>query len=156
MATYPEGNPGIYPIDPLTAVGQFRLAEGDVYSSPYSPVEPGFQNYGELSDAEIEGYLALSADNVPRGIGMYYLSLSGQAAKRSKTVKDYDLAVNLEKRAADLRATAQIWFDRADANDALSAEDAFEIVPTGVTGGDWIAEGTSPIWGRQYTWARWR
>lgn len=156
MAVYPEGNPGAYPVDPLTDVGQFRLAFGDVYSSPYDPVEPGFQDYTELSDAEIEQFISLGADSIPRAIGFYYLSLSGAAAKESKSVKDYDLSVNLEKRAADLRATAQIWFDRADAIDDASAEDSFDIVPTGQRNGEFIAEGSIAQWGRQYTLARWR
>lgn len=157
MAQYPEGNPGVHPIDPLTPVGQFRLAYGDIDSAPYDPVEPGFRDYEELSDAEIEVYISQGGDSIARAIGFYYLSLSGQAAKRTKMVKDYDLQVNLEKRAGDLRATAQIWFERADSQDASVAEDAFEIVPTGDSGdGDWIAEGTNPIWGRRYTWARWR
>lgn len=156
MAAYPEGNPGAYPLDPESSVGQFRILYGDMDSVPYDPVEPGFQNYEELSDAEIVGYLALGNDSPSRGIGFYYLRLSGDAAKRSKSVKDYDLQVDLSKRAADLRATAQMWFDTADADDNLSLEDAFEIVPTGLRNGGFIPEGTEPIWGRQYTWGRWR
>lgn len=155
MAQYPEGNPGAYPLDPDTPVGQFRVLYGDVYSTPYDPVEAGFQDYEELSDAEIEGFLQ-GQTSIPRAIAYYYLSLSGQAAKQAKTVKDYDLSVDLTKRAADLRATAQVWFDQATAEDAAGMEDAFEIVPTGTNYGDFIPEGAIGIYGRRYVLGRWR
>jgi len=126
MAVYPAGNPGVYPLDPDTKVGQFRLVYGDTQSEPYDPVEAGFQNYSELSDAEIEMFLAQGDDSVNRAIGFYYMRLAGDAAKQSIRAQDYDLVADLTKRAADLRATAAWWFDQADAEDA---EDAFEIVP---------------------------
>lgn len=156
MATYPEGNPGVYPLEPETPVGQFRLVYGDTHSTPYTPVEPGFQNYDELSDDEIEAFLSAGGTSINRAIGYYYLSLAGAAAKSAKQIKDYDLQVDTTKRAADLRAIAQWWFDQADNDDVISAEEGFEIVPTGTSGGDFIPEATIPVWGRQYTTARWR
>lgn len=150
MAVYPEGNPGAFPLDPLSEVGAFRLLYGDAVSEPYDPVEPGFQNYDELSDAEIEAFLAQGGGSASRGIGYLYLALSGQAAKQSRSVKDYDLQVDLTKRAADLRGVAQMWFDRADDDDLATAEDAFEIVPTGKRCGDGIPEGAPAMWGRVY------
>lgn len=156
MATFPEGNPGAYPLDATTPVGRFRLVFGDTQSTPYSPVEPGYQNYSELSDAEIEAYLEAASGSTNRGIGYYYLALAGAAAKNSRQIKDYDLQVDTTKRAADLRAIAQWWFDQADNDDAISAEEGFEIVPTGTGGGDFIPELTMPVWGRRYTWDRWR
>lgn len=156
MAAFPEGNPGEFPLDPTTKVGQFRLVYGDTESTPYSPVEPGFQNYTELSDAEIEAFLATGLDSINRAIGYYYLSLAGAAAKLSKSVKDYDLTVDTTKRAADFRAIAQWWFDQADNDDVISAEEGFELVPTGTSSGAFIPEGTIPVWGRKYTWSRWR
>lgn len=156
MATFPDGNPGAYPLDPATPVGQFRLLFGDTESVPYTPVEPGFQNYGELSDAEIQVFLTQGSDSINRAIGFYYLSLAGAAAKESRTVKDYDLQIDTTKRAADLREVARWWFDLADSEDMVSAEEAFEIVPTGTRGGPFIPELTIPVWGRQYTLSRWR
>lgn len=155
MATYPSGNPGAYPLDPGTDVGRFRLVYGDTDSTPYSPVEPGFQNYEELSDDEIEAFLSQGSNSINRAIGYYYISLAGAAAKQSRSIKDYDLSVDVSKRAADLRAIAQWWFDLADNDDATSAEEAFEIVPIGDQG-DFIPEGTIPIYGRSYIWDRWR
>lgn len=128
MAVYPEGNPGVYPLDPLTPVGEFRLLYGDTESVPYDPVEPGYQNYEELSDEEIERFLEQGDGSVPRGIGYLYLAMAGQAAKESRTIKDYDLSVDLTKRAADLRAIAQMWFDRGDDDDNNSGlNDIFEV-----------------------------
>lgn len=156
MATFPEGNPGAYPLEPETPVGQFRLVYGDTHSTPYDPVEPGFQNYDELSDSEIEAFLVAGGDSLNRAIGYYYLSLAGAAAKTARQIKDYDLQVDTTKRAADLRAIAQWWFDQADNDDVISAEEGFEILPTGTSGGDFIPELTLPVWGRQYTIGRWR
>lgn len=156
MATYPEGNPGVYPLEPTTPVGQFRLVYGDTHSTPYDPVEPGLQNYDELSDDEIEAFLVAGGESINRAIGYYYFSLAGAAAKAAKQIKDYDLQVDTTKRSADLRALGQWWFDRADDDDVIAAEEGFEIVPTGTTGGPFIPEGTIPIYGRKYVWSRWR
>lgn len=153
---YPEGNPGLWPVDPETAVGQFRLVYGDIDAVEYAPPYPPYRSFEELSDAEIEAFLVQGGDSTNRAIGFYYLSLAGAAAKASKSVKDYDLALDTTKRAADLREIAKWWFDLADNDDAAEAEDAFEIVPTGTTGGDFIPELALPIWGRKYTISRWR
>lgn len=156
MAVFPEGNPGEWPVDLVSPVGQFRALTGDLNSVPYSPAEPGFQNFEKFSDAEIEGYLTQGGGSVARAIGFSYLYLAGQAAIASKEVKDYDLLLNTTKRATDLTNIAKIWFGQADGEDIISGEEAFEIVPTGTRAGGFIPEGTIPIWGRQYTWAPWR
>lgn len=154
MATYPAGHPGVWPLDPTTPVGKFRILYGDTESEPYTPVEPGFQNYEELSDAEIQGFISQGGDSTNRGIGYLYLAMAGQAAKESRSVKDYDLQVDLTKRAADLRAIAQMWFDQGADEDVISGEDAFEIVNTGTSCGGVIPEASIPIYGRKYTWGR--
>lgn len=152
MAIFPDGNPGAHPLDPTSPVGRFRILYGDTDSEPYDPVVTGTQNYQELSDAEIEGFISQGGDSIPRGIGYLYIALAGQAAKQSKVVQDQDLRVDLTKRAADLRAIADVWFGSADNDDLVNAEEAFEIVPTGSREG-FIPEGTRPIFGRQYTWS---
>lgn len=155
MATYPSGNPGSVPVDLTSEVGRFRALVGDLDSEPYDPEETGFQNFLKYSDAEIEAYIA-QGGSVTRGIGYAYLYLAGQAAMQSASVKDYDIAIDETKRAADLRAIAQFWFDQADGDDVISAEEGFEIVPTGTGRGDFIPEAAIPVWGRQYTLGRWR
>lgn len=156
MATFPEGNPGVYPVDLTSKVGQFRALTGDLNSTPYDPVEPGYQNFDKFSDAEIDGYLTQGGDSVARAIGYSYLYLAGQAALESKTIKDYDLQIDKTKRATDLTNIAKLWFSQADGEEVIAGEEAFEIVPTGTRGGPFIPEATIPIWGRQYTWAPWR
>ena len=152
MATFPDGNPGLYPLEPDTPVGLFRLTYGDVYSEPYERVVSGIQNYKELSDADIEAFLAQSTnESIPRAIGLYVLSLATRAALEAKTVKDYDLQLDNTKRSGELRAAAQLWFDRADAEDIEAGlGDIFEIYGPGCDG--WIPEGTLPQWGRRYIW----
>lgn len=122
-------NPGAFPLDPMSAVGGFRLASGDTQSVPYDPALPGIQNYTFLSDAEIEQFLAQGQGVTDSGIGYWYLSLAGQAAMQSKSVKDYDLQIDLTKRATDLRAQAKFYFDRS-AEQTAGAE-FFDIVDTG-------------------------
>lgn len=156
MVVFPEGNPGVYPVDLTSKVGQFRALTGDLNSTPYDPVYPGYQNFVKFSDAEIEGYLTQGGDSVARAIGYSYLYLAGQAAVESKAIKDYDLQVDTTKRAADLTAIAKLWFGQADGEDVISAEEAFEIVPTGTSSGQFIPELTIPIYGRKYTMGRWR
>ena len=135
---------------PLRPLATFRILYGDTDSEPYDPVVVGIQNYGELSDAEVEGFISQGGDSVPRGIGYLYIALAGQAAKQSKTIQDQDLRVDLTKRAADLRAIAEVWFGSADNDDLVNAEEAFEIVPTGQRCGGVIPEGSPAIWGRVY------
>lgn len=156
MAVYPEGNPGEYPVDLASNVGQFRALVGDLSSTPYDPAYPGVQNFVKFSDAEIEGYLAQGNGSVARAIGYSYLYLAGQAAEASKAIKDYDLQVDTTKRATELTNIAKIWFDQADGDDVIAGEEAFEIVPTGTSSGEFIPELTIPIYGRKYTMARWR
>lgn len=125
-------NKGIYPLDPNTQVGRFRLRYGDIDSVPLDPVEPGFQDYEELSDEEIEAFLTGAGDSVPRAISAYYVQLAGAAAKVARNTKDHDLALNTMERSERLLAVARYWNDIADDDDsAAGADDIFEIFPTG-------------------------
>lgn len=81
-------NRGVYPVDPLTPVGQFRLASGDVISVPLTPPEVGFQDYRMWSDDEITVFLSQGGDSVNRSIGYAWLQASGAAALQSKSVKN--------------------------------------------------------------------
>lgn len=149
-------NTGLYPIDYASPVGQVRALLGDVDPEPFDPPAPGERNYTMFSDQEIEGFLSAGRGSVYRATGFAYMSLAGRAALEAKSIKDYDLAVDTTKRADDLRDVAQMWFDQADAEDSATGEaEWFDIVPTGADH-DFVAEGTSPVYGRQYTWGRWR
>lgn len=145
-----EGNPGAWPLDPETPVGQFRLLYNLTAHEDYVPVEPGIVDFAELSDLQIEAYLAAGGGNVNRGIGYYVLAQSSHAARQAKSVKDYDLAVDLRSLAKELDAAAQSWFDRADREDMVDGEnDIFEVFGPEP---EIIPEGTLGQVGREYTW----
>lgn len=125
-------NPGNFPLDPATLVGQFRLAVGDTQSEPFDPTVPDTQNYKQFSDNEILQFLTMGRDSLNRAIGYSLLQSATAAAYQSKQVKDYDLSIDLTKRAKDLRDSAQVYFDLADADDLQDGSDSFfDIVPTG-------------------------
>lgn len=153
---YPEGNPGVWPVEVESPVGKFRLLSGDVLATAYDPEYPGYRSFERFSDAEIGAYLSQGSYSIPRAVGYSFLYLAGQAAFQSKSVKDQDLQVDLTKRSGDFRALANMYFALADEEDALLGEgDFFDVFPTGATG-EFIPEGTLPIYGRKYTWDRWR
>lgn len=129
MAVYPEGNPGVFPLDPATPVGELRLLLGDTASVPYVPDEPGFQNYAAFSDDELKSLLSSSGGSLPGAVGFAYLKLAGSAAGSSVAWASDDLRLDLSKTPAELRAIAALWFGRADA--ASAGEDAFYITDTG-------------------------
>lgn len=145
---------GIAPPDLTTSLGQLRVMVDDIEYIPLDPAEEGFGDYRKFSDDELVTYLAVSGDSVFRAKGNIYLHWAGIAAAESKSVKDYDLSVDLSKRSADFRAVAQALFEQADdADDASGSRDIFDVVD--ITGaGDLIPEGTIPMYGRAYTWER--
>lgn len=91
--------------------GQFRLLANDAV---FSNVVDGFGQYALFSDDDINGLLGLHPESMLRAVGYGYLSLAANAAVQSTIVKDYDLSADLTKRAAELRSTARLFFDRAD------------------------------------------
>lgn len=146
-------NPGAYPIDPTSDVGKFRAMYPDTNSVPFDPPVSGQADYENFSDLEIEAFILAGGGSVFRALGLAALSQAGQASRESASIADHDLRIDVTKRATDLRAQAQFWFDAADAEDA-SAEDAFILTEMGRSG-DFIPELTPPVWGRRYTWGRW-
>lgn len=121
-------NRGVAPFDPTTAVGQFRVFYGDVTYVPLNPAEAGYGDYAELSDAEIEVFLNSANGSVYRAIGNYFAILSGNAAKVSASIKDYDLTIDESKRPAALLEAAKLWWSRADDEDtAEGGSDIFEV-----------------------------
>lgn len=125
-------NIGIYPLDPLTEVGQFRLVYGDTQSVPLDPVVLGFQDYTFYSDDEIEAYIVMGGTSIARAIGFAYMQAAGAAALESKSIADYDLKVDLTKRSEALREIALMWFGRADLEDDIAGtNEYFNITDTG-------------------------
>lgn len=128
-------NIGVAPPDFATEVGQFRALVGD---TSYVVTTPGFGDYKMFSDAEIQAFIAQGGGSAFRAAGYAFLALSGQAALQSKMVKTDDLSIDLKNQAEALRKTAELWFQRADDEDAaLGLDDEFLIVPTGRTRPCW-------------------
>lgn len=130
-------NPGKYPLDPTSKVGQVRVTLGDTASTPFDPPRPGEQNYEMYSDLEIEGFLAVAEDSVDGAMYGIYMQMAGAAARESKNVKDLDLQVDLTKRATDLRLIAAEWKDAWD----RASGDIFEVFDIGSQCGC-VPEGT--------------
>lgn len=116
-------NPGKYPLDPSSKVGQVRVLLGDTSSVPFDPPIPGEQNYEMYSDVEIEAFLGQSDDSVEGAIYWAYMQMAGAAAREAKSIQDFDLRVNTEKRAEYLLSIAREWKERWDSQTA----DIFEV-----------------------------
>lgn len=122
-------NTGVAPYDPTTLVGKVRVTTGDVI---YGTPSGGFAEYEMFSDEDIEAFLVTSDDNVLRAAGFGFMSLAARASLQSKTIKDYDLSVDLKSLADSLRKQANEFFNQADAADArLGVADVFELTRTG-------------------------
>ena len=122
-------NSGVAPYDPATLVGKVRVLTGDV---TYGTPSGGFADYELFSDDEIEAFLVAGEDNVLRASGFAYLALAGRAAVDAKSVKDYDLSVDLRSRADKLQAQANEYFTQADEKDKRDGvSDVFELANTG-------------------------
>lgn len=141
-----EVNKGVAPLDPTSDVGKFRLLVGDTSYEELDPPESGFGDYTYFSDDEIELFLD-QGESMEEAAYLAYLQLAAATALESKTVKDFDLQVDLTKRSGDLRAIALMWRDRADAAGADIFE-AFDIV----SGPECTPEGMVRTVGRGCRW----
>lgn len=148
-------NKGTAPLNPLTEVGRFRIRARDTKWQELDPPVPGYGDYAFWSDEEISLFLEVS-ESESWAIYEAYLQLATDAALSSKSTSDYDLKLDTTKRADQLLKIAEAWRTKALEDDAISGEEAFEIVPTGTRGGGFIPELAPPIWGREYTIGRWR
>lgn len=120
-------NKGVAPPDMSTDVGKFRALVGDLSYEPLVPPVSGYGSYKLFSDAEIEVFLAAS-ESFEGAAALAYTQLAGQAALESRTVKDFDLQVDLTKRATDLRLIAAMWADK----DASVTADVFELADVSI------------------------
>lgn len=122
-------NSGVAPYDPSTPIGKVRVITGDV---EYGAIVGGVAEYEMFSDAEIEAFIVEAEDNILRAAGYGYLALAGRASLKAKTIKDYDLSVDLKAVAAELRKQADDLFKRADEKDKRDGvSDVFELAQTG-------------------------
>jgi hypothetical protein len=122
-------NIGVAPYNPATPVGRVRVTTGDVI---YGTITSGQAEYQMFSDADIEAFLVTSDDDILRAAGFGFMALAARASLDSKTIKDYDLSVDLKSLADSLRKQAAEFFKQADEADArLGNLDIFELTRTG-------------------------
>lgn len=120
---------GIAPPELDTPIGQFRQNTNDLVYEELDPPVVGEGEYRYNSDDEIQSWLDQSDESVYRAVGYYFEGLAGEASVNATVTKDYDLSVDLDKRAARLQEQADRWFKRADEEDGLAGfEDILEIV----------------------------
>lgn len=112
---------GNTPPDYSAPIGQFRLLAQDTNFVDLIPASPGSGTFDLFGDDEISGYLAMyQGYSMYRAVGAAYTGLAARAAMSAKMVKDYDLQVDLTKRAASLQAIADAMLERAEREDQLS------------------------------------
>lgn len=132
-------NKGVAPADLTSDVGRLRAILGDMDYVPLDPPEAGFGDYGMYSDGELSVFLG-QGESVEGGAYFAYMQMAAAAAMESRSVKDFDLSIDLTRRSGDLRAIAQMWWERAE---ALTA-DIFEVFNiSGGRCGCELAEGVS-------------
>lgn len=122
-------NIGVAPPDPATEIGSLRYAIGDTEYSALVPPVAGFGDYELFSDLELQSLLDMGGGFPANAIGYAYLKLAGVAAGQAVSWKSDDLALDLSKTPAELRAIAALWFAQGEA--AANSEEYFDIVPLG-------------------------
>lgn len=122
-------NIGVAPYDPTTNVGKVRVTTGDVN---YGAITDGEAEYEMFADTDIEAFLITAEDNILRAAGFGFMALAGRASLDSKTIKDYDLSIDLKNLAESLRKQAAEFFKQADEKDKRDGvDDVFELARTG-------------------------
>ena len=122
-------NVGIAPPDLTTNLGVARALITDTQYLALSPAVAGQGDYRWFSDLEIAAFLIAGGNNPLMATGFAFLSLASQVSANEANVdiQSLDFKVTSSKRASDLRADAQIWFDRANNVEQVS------LVNTGVS-----------------------
>ncbi len=123
MAIPTTGNPGVRP-GVNSGYDSLRALIGDTGYQEYVPPNTDYVNYAAFSDAEIQALLDLSGNDLAGAVGYAFLRLAGSAAASAVEWASDDLKVNLSKTPGELRAIAQMWFERGSLNTA----DIFELV----------------------------
>ncbi len=121
-------NPGVYPVDPTTQVGQVRLTLGDVTAVDLVPAVTGMADFSWFSDAEIAQFILAASSNTLRAVGIAVMQLATGAGLKGYTVKSQDLSMDASKRGQTLEVIANSYFAQALAVDEADARDAFSIV----------------------------
>jgi len=141
-------NRGVVPLNPSTSTGQLRLLIGDTDYVDLVPVEPGFGDYNNFSDAELDTFVTSAGGSLTRASGYAYLRLAALSAAGAISWRSDDLAVDSKIPASEYRLLARIAFEQADNEDALGAS-AFALdfpftTPDSIYGGQELAWSSNP------------
>lgn len=121
-------NKGVAPADLTTPVGQLRVNLGDLSYVELEPPEPGFGDFANYSDAELEAFLTSANDNVATATGFAYMQLAAVYAVSGRDIKTDDLAISTKSRGSDLLQVAKSWLAEGAAQNAQDAVDYIDIV----------------------------
>ena len=130
-------------IDYTTPVGQVRLLATDL-------TEPFI-----FTDEAITAFLSLTNGNVKRAAALALTAIASDEVLVGKVVRVDDLQVSSHLVAEKLLKAAEELNAQADADDARSLNDEFQIIyDTDFTS---VPEGVMPpVYGRVMGWERWR
>ena len=130
-------------IDYTTPVGQVRLLATDL-------TEPFI-----FPDEAITAFLSLTSGNVKRAAALALLAIASDEVLIGKVIRVDDLQVSSHLVAEQLRKAADDLNGQADADDARSLNDEFQIIYD--TDFSFVPEGVMPpVYGRVMGWERWR
>ena len=130
-------------IDYASPVGQVRLLATDL-------TEPFI-----FTDGAITAFLSLTNGNVKRAAALALTAIASDEVLVGKVVRVDDLQVSSHLVAEKLLKAAEELNAQADADDARSLNDEFQIIyDTDFTS---VPEGVMPpVYGRVMGWERWR
>lgn len=130
-------------IDYASPVGQVRLLATDL-------TEPFI-----FTDEAITAFLSLTNGNVKRAAALALVAIASDEVLVGKVVRVDDLQVSSHLVAEKLLKAAEELNAQADADDARSLNDEFQIIyGTDFTS---VPEGVMPpVYGRVMGWERWR
>ena len=130
-------------IDYSTPVGQVRLLSTDI-SEPHI-----------FADNAILAFLSLTSGNVKRAAALALVAIASDEVLVGKVVRVDDLQVSSHLVAEQLRKAADDLNAQADADDARSLNDEFQIIYD--TDFTFVPEGVMPpVYGRVMGWGHWR
>lgn len=123
-------NPGAFPIDSATQVGQLRILLGDINSVPLDPPVAGQQDFQNFSDAQLQSYIDNSNDSLTRAMAYAYLALASAYGPGDPEWQTDDLHVKADGRGSFYLSLANRYFGLADDEDGAATNDYVNIVPT--------------------------
>ncbi|GAA3399405.1 hypothetical protein [Pseudarthrobacter polychromogenes] len=109
-------------IDYATAAGKVRLYITDTDDTPANRL---------FTDAQLTVFLNMNADNVYRASAQALRVIAASEVLTSKVIRTQDRATDGAKVSAELRALADQYDAKANADDAAAAEGFFDVVPFG-------------------------